>query len=524
MKQIWIIFRKDVRHHWPEIAASFALLLAFAWFDIRSWGQPYGGIAYGMATGISALLGAQMLPGLVDFLLPLSWIFLIVRVVQGESLVGDRQFWVTRPYDWKQLLAAKALFGLAFINLPFLCMDAFLLFHAGFHPTHYIVGLLWLQGMWILFLFLWLAALACVTSSIPQLLLAVLLIVLDVIGTSALSSMIRKSEFSGSFSSWWGFVVIGAAGTVIFLQYSRRQTAISRWIIVGVCALLTVLSVGSSRATPDRSWIVRQYPLPTGNAPVELGLLPPDTHEDNFAPIYNDEVSIQLPLSVKGVSENSFLGLDGMIVNLAMANGFRWNSGWKSNSQWLFPDQKTADLGFQIKQHDFDKLTSGPVTAHLFLAFTLYRNQNRRQFVVPGGSFSLPEVGLCTTELQYSRGIHCLAPLRRPTFLLVSSQSSTSTCPLDGAVTPRTNAIFLRDFVRGASEPAEIGISPIRPFDIAFSDWDWSTRRPVSPGICPGTPLILSTPEVAGHSGIELQFDNLSLADYQPGSHKGTPH
>ena len=117
MKQMLHIFRKDVRHLWREIAASLALLVAFAWLDIRSWSQPYG---EGMATGVSALLGAEMLPGLVNLLLPLSWIFLIVRVIQGESLVGDRQFWVTRPYDWKQLLAAKTLFVLTFVNFPLL--------------------------------------------------------------------------------------------------------------------------------------------------------------------------------------------------------------------------------------------------------------------------------------------------------------------------------------------------------------------------------------------------------------------
>jgi len=30
-------------------------------------------------------------------------------VVHAESLVGDRQFWITRPYEWKKLLTAKAL-------------------------------------------------------------------------------------------------------------------------------------------------------------------------------------------------------------------------------------------------------------------------------------------------------------------------------------------------------------------------------------------------------------------------------
>ncbi len=146
MIQVLHIFRKDARHLWREIAASLALLVAFAWLDIRSWSQPYGA----MAGGSLFFLSAQVLPGLVTAMLPVSWIFLIVRVVQGESLVGDRQFWVTRPYDWKQLLVAKALFVVTFVNFPLLLADAFLLARAGFHPAHYIGGLLWMQLIWIL--------------------------------------------------------------------------------------------------------------------------------------------------------------------------------------------------------------------------------------------------------------------------------------------------------------------------------------------------------------------------------------
>jgi len=405
----------------------------------------------------------------------------------------------------------QVLFGLAFINFPLFCMGVFLLTHAGFHPTHYIVGLLWMQLMWILLLFLWLTALTTVTKSIVQMLLALLLIVLNIIGASALSSVIHKSDLYGSFDLWWGLVVIIAAAAIILLQYSRRRTALSRCSIVGVCAVLTVISVASSQPTPDRASIVRQYPS-IGDLPVQLGLMRTDTHEGQLSPIYNNEVSIQLPVSVTGIPENSFLRLDGMIVTLATANGFRWDSGWKANSQWFFSDQKRVQLSFPIGQSIFDKLSSSPVTADFFLAFTLYQDKSRQEFVVPSGEFRLPDIGLCTAENQYSRGLHCLAPLRGPAFLLVTSRTAASTC-LPKNSSPSTD--FVHAFVQSYPGWAEIGISPVRPFGIAFSDWDWFARRPVSSGICPGTPLTLSNPEETGRRGIELQIKDLHLDDFR---------
>jgi energy-coupling factor transporter ATP-binding protein EcfA2 len=63
-----------------------------------------------------------ILPGLV----PIAWCVLIARGVQAENLVGDRQFWVTRPYDWYKLLAAKVLFVIVFVNLPLFIVDLIL--------------------------------------------------------------------------------------------------------------------------------------------------------------------------------------------------------------------------------------------------------------------------------------------------------------------------------------------------------------------------------------------------------------
>ncbi len=515
MNQIWNIFRKDARHLRIEIAASLALLAAFVWFDIRSW-SGIDNFATGAAAALSFFFTAQALPGLVNALLPISWIFLIVRVIQSESLVGDRQFWVTRPYSWKQLLTAKALFVLAFINFPFLCADVFLLARAGFHPTHYVAGLLWMQLLWIVCVFLSTAALASVTRSVPQMLLAVLFVALYVISSSALSSMIRKSTVSGGVDWWEGLLLIGVAVVIIVTQYSRRKTGFSRWLIAGVCAFLTVTAVVTALIPSDPSRIAREYPLLGGAPPLELGLIrSPYEGEGNYTPSYNNEVSLVLPLSVSGIPKGSFLTLDGTLVTLTNTKGFHWESEWQGNAQSFYPDQKTAHLAFRIKQDVFDRLKSGPVNVRLLLGFTLYGERNQRPFVVPVGEFQMPEMGRCSTESQYTRGIRCLTPMRRPGYLLVTPGSASSTCPSGKTENPAPDGELARASVRGGPGPAEMGISPVHQVDISLSEWDWSARRPSNPGICPGTPLVLSNPEVAGQRGLELRLDNLSLEDYR---------
>jgi hypothetical protein len=57
------------------------------------------------------------------FALGLPLCYLVVRVIQDDALVGDRQFWVTRPISWKALLAAKAIFILVFATVPIFIAD-----------------------------------------------------------------------------------------------------------------------------------------------------------------------------------------------------------------------------------------------------------------------------------------------------------------------------------------------------------------------------------------------------------------
>jgi hypothetical protein len=249
MNQIWNIFRKDARHYWREIAVSVALLCAYGWIDVRGWAQEDV-----LSTGVFAY---RFLSGLVDWLVPVAWAFLAVRVVQGESLVGDRQFWVTRPYEWKKLLLSKFLFLLVFLNFPLLILDVVLLAIAKFSPLHYAVGLLWMQLLILLFLVLPAVALASITASIVQTLLGLLVIALYMVGMAALASQIPNSDFSGPVGFLPGFFFLGTCIAVIIIQYARRKTGLSRLLVIGLGMVVLIILV----ATPYRAIVAHEFPV-----------------------------------------------------------------------------------------------------------------------------------------------------------------------------------------------------------------------------------------------------------------------
>src|SRR5260370_17611952 len=136
MSQILHIFRKDTRHHWPEILISLALLLVYAILQPRTWTEQQ--------------YNRQFLDNFIYYLpgiLILSWVFLVVRIVQGETLVGDRQFWLTRPYEWHRLLAAKLLSVFVFFHLPLFIVQIVLLYLAKFPVVSTIPALLYVHAL-----------------------------------------------------------------------------------------------------------------------------------------------------------------------------------------------------------------------------------------------------------------------------------------------------------------------------------------------------------------------------------------
>src|SRR5579871_758084 len=167
MKQAIHILHKDLRRLWPAVAIALALQLLFTYFEM----QPHRTV---FATSINSLSPEA----LVDLLLPVAWWYLICTLIYQEALPGDRQFWITRPYAWKNLLASKLLLILLFINLPVALADCLILRAQGFSIGAHAAALLWHQIPFSLLLLLPPFVLGSVTRHLGQVFLIVLLILL----------------------------------------------------------------------------------------------------------------------------------------------------------------------------------------------------------------------------------------------------------------------------------------------------------------------------------------------------------
>ena len=97
MRQAFHILKKDIRYLRLDIALTPALLAISAAAHWR----------FGVDAGLLLLLAFYLMA-----------VAMIVRLIHAEPIPGDRQFWITRPYHWASLVAAKASFLFLFLVLP----------------------------------------------------------------------------------------------------------------------------------------------------------------------------------------------------------------------------------------------------------------------------------------------------------------------------------------------------------------------------------------------------------------------
>ena len=503
MHQIIHIFRKDIRRLWREITLSLAALGAFAWNEPSQW-EPQR-----FENPVRLIFSRWFTP-----LVLIGWILLIARVVHEEVLAGDRQFWVTRPYEWKKLLTAKALFLGVFLNLPLFIVQTILLSKADFKPTEHLAGLLYLQLLWILTLILPLITLATVTSSLAQAALVVLGILVGLTGVAALSSteMIQRLTVANWIPIWFPSTIKACAyAVVVFVliwQYARRRTQQARLLLIAAAAAVLVLP------SPPESFPTSEYARPpAGQPPVQFAFDPARPKMEGTLPEKN-KVRIRIPLLVSGIGQDSAVNIDGTMVEIEAPGGMRWNSGWFRSSDFLLPERSFIDLRFSVDSAFFEHVKSSPARVHVVFALAALQSKETRRVTATAGDFTVPGGALCVIDRYGFSAIQCRSPLTR-SFFVVSTIAGETTCPSEeDEKRTRPGTVFSTVNWNRAPAPAELGISPVTVSSLDLRLWS-RTQEDLRPHLCPGTPLTFSLPEEKRHMRSELDIDSLRLADYR---------
>jgi hypothetical protein len=477
MKQILHTFAKDVRLFYLEILISLAVTLIFVKLYPREWGGPAVGFR-----------GLTWLPGLVAVLVPVSWWLVIARVVHAESLVGDRQFWITRPYRWRRLLTAKVLFIIAFVLIPFLLAQCLLLREAGFHPFAYMPGMLFNELTALGTIVLPLLVLAAITSNFAKMSLALLIVVLYVAVLGYSSTLLPSASASGSYGDWTSFgVIVCLFLAIIVLQYATRRTFLSRMLLGGVALAIGIFAIfgptddAGVRATyPERS--------ATQHSSVELAFNP-EIQSLSGMPFDSEnkrEVELSLPIQISGIQQGTAIKADNAKVNITGSNGDHWESHWQGIYLTWLPGQSSATVSLKVSRAFFERVKTSPVTVELSLALTTLKSGRITRMTLPEDAFSIPDGSICDRAEEWRNDLSCRSAVREPRLMLVGTRFSTADCTASMPANDGDNGLGWIGSLD--TDPAEFGITSVWTSSINFERISTGTSdKPQH--LCAGAPL-----------------------------------
>jgi hypothetical protein len=373
MKQALHIFKKDVRYLRYDIGITLLATVAFCF--IRN-----------------------------PLILPVTWWFLISRVIHAEALPGDRQFWLTRPYEWRSLLAAKILFIFIFVNLPLLVADAVIIHTAGFSIGQEWAGLLWTQVLLITAFVLPAAAFSAITSGLRELLTVTLSLAIGFLTWVVTSPLMIHPGFYWMELEWvktycFTAQLAAAAAIVLLWQYARRNTFATR-VAAGAAAMVLL---ASSSLLPWTAAFALQTRLSNRKMDASSLRIELDSGRKWLGHVYaagQDQMIAELPLQFSGVPTGTELKPNGATMTLRAADGETWIVKQPPPSSLNFESGITS-LRAAMGKAFYTKVKNQPLRLRGTLYFTLYGNKQRTLLPLNSSLVPVNGVGMCSAGTRF---------------------------------------------------------------------------------------------------------------------------
>src|ERR1017187_570553 len=451
MKQALHIFRKDARRFAYQICALAALTYMWAWANIaESRGD----------------LPANRYAGFASVVLIVGWWYLVSLLVHDEPLTGDRQFWITRPYSRGSLAAAKLLFVLAFFNAPLLLAGFAILAAAGYQPLAYLPNFLWMQLTLTATVVLPPAAVAALTRTLVQFVIAILglfaglLFLSAIAGTGMRGTLYQSTELAWTAGILLPLLCSAPALLVLVLQLRARNRLVSAGAGIALIVLMQYtggLSRQLGTAVQSRLFGQNGAASVTGVLVVlNMGGIQPDPkHPDP------DGVTLAVPLRVVNIPAGETAAPEIVELTLETPAGRRWSSGWiaaaSTEADGLQVDP-SPDGAFTWRQRVvvdpafWQQARSGPLTVRGDVYAMLFGRSSVR--LQDDGVTRVPGEGRCSLSFQQSfQLVNCLAPFHRP---FTRAENQPGGAPVQIARLP-THLLSIWD----SPLPADFGMNPL---------------------------------------------------------------
>lgn len=462
------IFKKDVRRFWWGIAIALLLQIAADSLDVAA--------------------NTIVLPVPLDWLLMVAWAALVALAVHEDPLVGDRQFWITRPARWRVLLASKLLYALAVVHAPSFLADVVVLAARGFRPWEWLGSMLLKQVALVAVVTLPTIAMAAVLRNFAHLALAVI----GIVGLTVFASNIVVGA-DDEVRTVLTAAVLGAGGlAVTWWQFARRRTSRTRLAGIATVAAAELVFVS---LTPV--FVARVYaavdPAP---ARVSFHVSEVSIAWRDFAPYvrYSDTaayVPVNVPLSVSGIPTEEQCLFGPALVYVIAPGGERM----ESRATYFTREMMIV----QIPRSFYQRFGNAKVNLKGTVAAVLYRLGSTASLRV-GERRPVPGMGRCSTELV---AIPEIASGELHGFTQVECESPASPS------LPGLAEFWSADLSHRTAqlEWRSAGLSPLARAMATF---------PLSPGEDPRPSGKFDiTPEIPlGWQVVDLDFSGLRLQDY----------
>jgi len=500
MSQVLHIFKKDARHFWPEVLATLVLTA----FLVKTYPHMW-------ATGLHTSRLPDVLARVVTVLVPVSWWLMLTRLVQDEPLVGEGQFWITRPYRWQKLLTAKFLFLSVFLYLPILIANCLLLRVAGFHPSSYLPGLFFSLLLITFILLVPIMAIATLTSNFAKAVLTILAVIAGLIGVGVISTLRGEVLPSTKGDNVVPCVLCSLGVAVIFVQYATRNLRLSRWLLAAAAAIL----MASAFDWPGRAFVPIEYPQSSVSAPpVHLAFDSGPTHHlAAFASTDDRVLSVRLPIAISGVASGTAIQAEAVRAVITAPNGLHWSSSWQNARQYFTPDENLSTVSVLVDRAFLEKVKDLPVQVRLTWALSRLRAGATGQAIVGDEEFNIPG-GICSQQGDdYTSSFTCRFPMRQPRLTRFTAMWCHRPCsqPQSPDATPVPASGWVGTL---GNLPAEFGITSVWPSSLYFPGQGFFIANKADRTyLCPGTPINFTEYTLVDRFQLNLSLPEMRLPD-----------